>query len=98
MLNGATVEVSHRFSPNAASSNAVTDPQMTMRFYRGSEETHHDLALVQVEIGEPRPVARLVVAPLASVSITSPRYPDRSAHAPSSEGERRRVQVRAITA
>src|SRR5436190_20187443 len=55
VLNVRAIEASHRFYTELLGFQQCGEltHTMTMRFYRGSESTHHDLALV--EVNEPAP-------------------------------------------
>jgi catechol-2,3-dioxygenase len=55
VLNVRDIEASHRFYTELLGFQQCGEltHTMTMRFYRGSESTHHDLALV--EVNEPAP-------------------------------------------
>ena len=81
VLNVRDLEASHRFYTEVMGFEQCGEltHTMTMRFYRGSEDTHHDFALVQVE--DPAslpPVPDWSMAPLdVGVNHIAIGYPDR---------------------
>jgi catechol 2,3-dioxygenase len=81
VLNVRDIEASHRFYTEMLGFEQCGEltHTMTMRFYRGSDDTHHDLALVQVE--DPAtlpPVPDWSMAPLdVGVNHIAIGYPDR---------------------
>ena len=81
VLNVRDIEASHRFYTEMLGFERCGEltHTMTMRFYRGSEDTHHDFTLVQVE--DPAslpPVPDWSMAPLEVVANRiAIGYPDR---------------------
>jgi catechol 2,3-dioxygenase len=84
VLNVRDIDVAEKFYTEVLGFEQCGDlegrPGMTMRFYRGADNHHHDLALVQVAQGDHAPPRKWSMAPRATgINHIALCYPDREA-------------------
>jgi catechol-2,3-dioxygenase len=84
VLNVRDIDAAERFYTEVLGFEQCGDlegrPGMTMRFYRGADDHHHDLALVQVMGADTAPPGKWSMAPRSiGINHIALRYPDREA-------------------